>query len=174
MTHIVALVGVWFCPRRVFRLLKANSPSGSESWQEALRQGWPLPPSCVGRWVSRTSSALPQPSTDLNSVSKNFGGWRKQIWDQAKMWKWISWQQSKANKTQVSTLPAADTLGRRGPKWGDGTSGEGGGGQLGGCGQREKWQLSGQGFYRSILHRLLGISLTPLPFFPSVWVKKIF
>ena len=118
MTHVVALVGVRFCPS--LQATVGKFPFGFwELGQKALWWGWSLSPSAVGAWVFRTSSTLLPLSTNLNSICKKFGGSRKQIWDQAKMFKWISWQQSKANKPQVSTLPVGHTgeKGHRTGRW---------------------------------------------------------
>ena len=151
MTHVVALVGVRFCPS--LQATVGKFPFGFwELGQKALWWGWSLSPSAVGAWVFRTSSTLLPLSTNLNSICKKFGGSRKQIWDQAKMFKWISWQQSKANKPQDWEM--AQVEGRASLE----------------VGGREKWQLSGRGFYRAILHRPLGISFA---LFPSE-LKKFF
>jgi hypothetical protein len=78
------------------------------------------------------------------------------------MLKWISWRQFKANKSQVSTSSHTHSAGDEdGGKWGEL--------KLGSWRQRAKWQLSRQGLYQSILHRLLVIWLT---FFPLVSFKE--
>lgn len=64
--------------------------------------------------------------------------------------------QGRSDPSEYCTSAGRALLGRRGMRSGDGTAGS----KLGGCRQREQWQLSGQGFYWWMLHRPRGMGLT--------------
>lgn len=93
------------------------------------------------------SSESPEPAQPRGSPTQivirfffNCGERRKQISEPDKMLKWVSWRQSKANKTQVSSPPCARCI-----VPGSGARGEGRA-RLGGCRWRGKWPLTGRGF----------------------------